>query len=228
MTSDHLFPMLENEGDSQRLVEVASALAMARVPEEIIEAIRLGCLTALSKPDRGVRVIVVGDILRRMVARTLAKQISKKVEEATAPFEYTLSTKAGCECVAHILQSLTDLSPEVTFTSIDGGAYDLISRNAMLEGLFRMSGVDALRRTTLDMRESVACAEAAHSSSVRRRRRSADEEAIRATRALSLEQMGELSAAQQALEGASLAPGNLATLGMLTDRLEDHQCQEVL
>ena len=144
MTSDHLFPMLENEGDSQRLVEVASALAMARVPEEIIEAIRLGCLTALSKPDRGVRVIVVGDILRRMVARTLAKQISKKVEEATAPFEYTLSTKAGCECVAHILQSLTDLSPEVTFTSIDGGAYDLISRNAMLEGLFRMEGGDQI------------------------------------------------------------------------------------
>ena len=145
MTSDHLFPMLENEGDSQRLVEVASALAMARVPEEIIEAIRLGRLTALSKPDGGVRGIVVGDILRRMVARTLAKQISKKVEEATAPFQYALSTKAGCECVAHILQSLTDLSPEVTITSIDGvGAYDLISRNAMLEGLLRMEGGDQI------------------------------------------------------------------------------------
>ena len=35
MTSDHFFPMLENEGDSQLLVEVASALGMARVPEEI-------------------------------------------------------------------------------------------------------------------------------------------------------------------------------------------------
>ena len=114
---------------------------MARVPEEIIEAIRLGRLTALSKPDGGVRGIVVGDILRRMVARTLAKQISKKVEEATAPFQYALSTKAGCECVAHILQSLTDLSPDVTITSIDGvGAHDLISRNAMLEGLLRMEG----------------------------------------------------------------------------------------
>ena len=67
------------------------------------------------------------------------------------------------------------------------------------------------------LRESVACAEAAHSSSVRRRRRSSDEEAVRAARALSLVQMGELSAARQALEGASLAPGNLATLGMLTD-----------
>ena len=38
-----------------------------------------------------------------------------------------------------------------------------------------------------------------------------------ATRALSLVQDGRLSAARQALEGASLAPGNLATLGMLTD-----------
>ena len=64
-----------------------------------------------------------------MVARTLAKQISKQVEEATAPFQCAFSTKAGCECVAHILQSLTDLGPEVTITSIDGvGAYDLISR----------------------------------------------------------------------------------------------------
>ena len=66
-------------------------------------------------------------------------------------------------------------------------------------------------------RESVSCADVAHNSAVRRRRRGSDEEAVRATRALSLVHMGELSAARQALEGASLAPGNLATLGMLTD-----------
>ena len=132
MTSDHLFPVLENEGDSQRLVEVASLFAVGRVPEEIVEGLRLGRLTALCKPDGGVRGIVVGDILRRIVARTIAKQIAKKVEEATAPFQYALSTKAGCECVAHVLQSMTDLNPEVTVTSIDGvGAYDLISRSAM-------------------------------------------------------------------------------------------------
>ena len=75
----------------------------------------------------------MGDILRRLVARTIAKQVSKQVEAATAPFQYALSTKAGCECVAHILQTSTDLDPEATVMSIDG-AYDLISRNAMLEG----------------------------------------------------------------------------------------------
>ena len=145
MTSDHLFPVVENEGDSERLVEVASLLSVGRVPDEIFEALRLGRLTALSKPDGGVRGIVVGDILRRMVARTIAKQIAKQVEAATAPFQYALSTKAGCECVAHMLQSLTDLNPEVTVTSIDGvEAYDLISRSVMLEGLLRMEGGDQI------------------------------------------------------------------------------------
>ena len=76
----------------------------------------------------------------------MAKQFSKKVEVATAPFQYALSTKAGCECVAHILQALTDRDPEATIMSIDGiGAFDLISRISMLEGLLRMEdGVQLL------------------------------------------------------------------------------------
>ena len=118
------------------LVEVVSSLATGNVPTEIIDGIRLGRITALQKPNVGVRGIVVGDIVRRLVARTIAKQISKQVERATAPFQYALSTKAGCECIAHILQTLTELDGNATIVSIDGvGAYDLISRNAMLRGL---------------------------------------------------------------------------------------------
>ena len=96
--------------DSELFVQVSSLLVVENVPEEIIEAIRLGRKTALSKPDGGVRGIVVEDILRRLVARTMAKQIAKKVEETTAPFQYALTTKAGCECVAHILQTLTEFN----------------------------------------------------------------------------------------------------------------------
>ena len=93
-------------------------------------------MTALRKPDGGVRGIVVGDIVRRLVARTIAKQVSKQAEKATAPFQY-LSTKAGCECVAHILQAMTDprQSSNRGLYRWCRGAYDLISRNAMLEGL---------------------------------------------------------------------------------------------
>ena len=40
-----------------------------------------------------------------------------------------MTTKAGCECIAHVLQGLTEL--EATITSIDGvGAFDLISESS--------------------------------------------------------------------------------------------------
>ena len=43
--------------------------------------------------------------------------------------------------MAHALQGLTEIDPQVTVTSIDGlGAYDMISRGAMLRGLMRVSG----------------------------------------------------------------------------------------
>ena len=66
-------------------------------------------------------------------------------EKATAPFQYAQSTKAACECVAHIMQMLTGQDTEATVMSIDGvGAYDLISRQAMLEGLLRMESGDQI------------------------------------------------------------------------------------
>ena len=50
-----------------------------------------------------------------------------------------MKTKAGCETVAHILQVLTDADPDATVVSVDGiGAFDLISRNAMMQGVRRI------------------------------------------------------------------------------------------
>ena len=57
----------------------------------------------LRKPSGGVRGIMVSDVFRRLVARTLDQQFAKKAEPATAPFQYALSTRACCECVSHAL-----------------------------------------------------------------------------------------------------------------------------
>ena len=90
-----------------------------------------------------MRGIVAGDILRRLVGRTLAQQLGKAVELATSPFQYALPTRAGSECVAHVLQALTARNSEATIMSIDGiSAFDLVSRKAMLEGLRRVPGGD--------------------------------------------------------------------------------------
>ena len=116
-------------------------MARGQLPEAVISIIRMGRLTALSKPDEGVRGIVAGDVVRRLVARTMSQQLSPAVERATSPYQYAMTTRAGCECVAHVLQGLTEIDPRVTVTSIDGlGAYDMISRGAMLRGLMNVSG----------------------------------------------------------------------------------------
>ena len=54
------------------------------------------------------------------MARTIAQQMSDVVEAATAPYQCALSTRAGTECIAHILQTLTEDNPRTTVLSIDG------------------------------------------------------------------------------------------------------------
>ena len=80
-------------------------------------------------PPKAFRVCVAGDIIRRLVSRTIAQQIRKKVEKATAE----LSTRAG-ECIAHAIQAMTDANPQCSVLSVDGtGGYDTISRRASVE-----------------------------------------------------------------------------------------------
>ena len=118
MTTEHLRFFLDDQRAMQLFSELAARIARAQVPTEVIQTLRLGQMTALSKPDGGVRGIVLGD-------------------------EYALSTKAGCQCIAHALQGITELHPDATVTSIDGvSAYDLISRGAMLRGLTRVMGAE--------------------------------------------------------------------------------------
>ena len=69
----------------------------------------------------------------------MAQQVSQVVEAATAPFHYALKTEVGCECIAHIIHDVLDMDDTATVVSIDViGAFDLTSRNAVLEGLFAM------------------------------------------------------------------------------------------
>ena len=111
-------------------------LAQGVAPEAAIHAVRVGRLTALLKPDGGVRGIVVGDVVRRLIARTISQQMSDAVKVATSPYQYALSTRAGCECISHVLQGLTELDTTPQSFSIDFiVAFDLISRGVMLQAV---------------------------------------------------------------------------------------------
>ena len=48
MTAEHLQPILENGRDAAALVSFATALAQGEVPQEALDGIRMGRITALS------------------------------------------------------------------------------------------------------------------------------------------------------------------------------------
>ena len=119
MTVEHLQPLLDHSKDAKQFTQVAELLSRAEVPASVRDAVRLGRLTALRKPDGGVRGIVAGNIIRRLVAWTMSQQLMEDVERETAPFQNALSTRAGCECIAHALQGIIEFDPRATVMSID-------------------------------------------------------------------------------------------------------------
>ena len=88
MTTEHLKIILDSTECCALFGEVATLFARGQIPREILEGVRVGRMTALQKPDGGVRGIVVGDVVRRLVARTLAQQFGPQAEGATHPFQY--------------------------------------------------------------------------------------------------------------------------------------------
>ena len=106
MTVEHLSTPL---GPPKRLAEVLQRMQTAGPCRfrSRFRFVRLGRLTALQKPNGGVPGIVSGDIVRKLVARTMSQQLMDCVQRATAPYQCAMSTKSGCECIAHALQGRT-------------------------------------------------------------------------------------------------------------------------
>ena len=75
----------------------------------------------------------------RLVAMTLARQFGTEVEAACAPFQFTLSTRAGVDCVGHAVRAATDADPMTKVLSVDGtGAHDRVYRAAMMSKLLEV------------------------------------------------------------------------------------------
>ena len=98
MSVEHILGLVESDHDMDIFCSFATIVSQGHVPRGVVEVLRMGRVFALRKLDGGIRGIVVGDIIRRLIARTIAQQISKGVEEATAPHQYTLQTKSGTPC----------------------------------------------------------------------------------------------------------------------------------
>ena len=90
-----LSPVLGGEEALDLLAHAASLLANADASADVLRALALSRLTALSKPGGVVRGIATGDTLRRWVSRTLARRYAETFDGATRPFQFAVQARAG-------------------------------------------------------------------------------------------------------------------------------------
>ena len=144
-TYEHLKVCLDDQECFELLANLVEDFARGHIPKELASAYTSARMTAIRKACNGVRGIATGTSLRRLIAKTLARQFGEEMEEACAPFQFALSTRAGTYCMGHIIRFLTDLDPETTVLSIDGiGAYDHIYRSSMLGKLHSLPNANKL------------------------------------------------------------------------------------
>ena len=132
-TAEHYKLLLEDEEALALFTQTASLLASADAPDSVWAALSLSRLTALAKPQGGVRGIATGDALRRLVSRALARQFADVFDRATRPYQFALQARAGTDCLAAMLRAAVELDGSATVISLDGrSAYDTVSRAAFL------------------------------------------------------------------------------------------------
>ena len=136
MRAEHLKILLADVPALELLAFAATELANAHVPADIVTGLALARLTALRKPDGGVRGIATGDVFRRLVSRVLAKTWAHVFDEATRPFQYALQARAGTDALAAHVRTVLEWRDDAVLVSLDGrSAYDTMSRASFLSAL---------------------------------------------------------------------------------------------
>ena len=103
-TNEMLRVCLDDAEILSLLFDAAEDFARGEIPDNVTRCLMLATMTALEKRDGGVRRIATGTSFRRLVAKVLARQFSEQVEQACAPFQFALSTRAGTGCVGHAIR----------------------------------------------------------------------------------------------------------------------------
>jgi len=136
MRYEHLRVLMEDTDLWGVFTILIQEFARANLPQEVLQAHRIGRISALQKDTGRIRGIVAGSVLRRLVCKAVAKQFASKLLEATAPFQYALQTRAGTEALAHTLRHLSEQQPDGVIVSLDGvGAFDHVHRASFLNKL---------------------------------------------------------------------------------------------
>ena len=95
-----------------QLTRLVNAMAKGAVPDVVSPHLCGARLIAANKKSGGLRPIAVGNILRRLTSKLIAKGASDRVEAILAPHQLGVGIRGGCETIIHSVREAITQNPD--------------------------------------------------------------------------------------------------------------------
>ena len=120
------------------LVGVVNLLVAGRAPSCIIPFLCGASLLACQKKDGRLRPIAIGEVLRRLISKCVARAVQSEAVSFLSPLQVGVGIPGGCEAIVHSLASLLNdcsIPPESRCTLLVdfSNAFNSIDRGLMFE-----------------------------------------------------------------------------------------------
>lgn len=127
----------------RQVTAVLALLARGEAAQVVRKWLCGGSLTALQKPDGGLRPIAVGVTWRCLVGKVLAALASGDVRTYLKPLQVGVGTTGGCEAVEHVVRQWlgrNSTDKDRVFTMMDlSNAFNCLDRSAFRQAVRRVA-----------------------------------------------------------------------------------------
>ena len=133
--------MISTERQSSHLLGAITALVNWIVVNGVPDAVKShffgGRLIALKKKDGGIRPIVVGQTLRRLISKLINNYAKEKLATVFAPIQLGVGISGGVEAGVHAVRRYVEyLDADMTVIKLDfRNAFNTIRRDTILEAV---------------------------------------------------------------------------------------------
>ena len=116
------------------LFSACSTIASGQVPEPILKLLSATRLIALPKASGDVRPIAIGEVLRRITARTICSQLKVLFGNFFAPLQHGIAKDGGVDLLLHHVQMLLESNDGWVVLKTDAkNAFNSVNRLHLLK-----------------------------------------------------------------------------------------------
>jgi Reverse transcriptase (RNA-dependent DNA polymerase) len=127
-------------GCSLGVTNLVNRLAYGRAPTAFAPWLCGAPLTALAKPNGGIRPIAVGEVIRSLVAKCLMARVRQPAQALLAPLQLGVAITGGAEAIVHSVRRLIThhldaaVSPYWALLQVDfSNAFNLVRRDVFCQ-----------------------------------------------------------------------------------------------